>query len=104
MNFWNAFFPGQISNQPVIAKELEGDAIDLEGNELRVVELGQSETQDSTCLYVRRGNVLPVMVPTYSWWKSSSLPLASQGRDTRLRPTIRPTVRLSFESNRIDHF
>jgi hypothetical protein len=40
MNFWNAFFPGQISNQPVIAKELEGDAIDLEGNELRVVELG----------------------------------------------------------------
>src|SRR5215467_15669905 len=52
MNFWNAFFPGQIPNQPVIAEDLEGDAIDLEGNELRVVEVGQSDTQDSTCLYV----------------------------------------------------
>ncbi|MGB6591775.1 MAG: MBL fold metallo-hydrolase, partial [Candidatus Nitrosopolaris sp.] len=33
-------------------KEIEGNAIDLEGNELRVVELGHSDTQDSTCLYV----------------------------------------------------
>lgn len=37
---WNGWFPGQIPNNPVIAEELEGDAIDLEGNELRVVELG----------------------------------------------------------------
>jgi glyoxylase-like metal-dependent hydrolase (beta-lactamase superfamily II) len=46
---WNAFFPGQIPNQLVIA---EGNTIDLEGNELRAVELGHTDWQDTTCLYV----------------------------------------------------
>jgi hypothetical protein len=40
---WNAIFPGQIPNQLVIAEELEENTIDLEGNELRVVELGHSD-------------------------------------------------------------
>lgn len=40
---WNAFFPSQIPNQLVIAEELEENTIDLEGNELRVVELGHSD-------------------------------------------------------------
>jgi glyoxylase-like metal-dependent hydrolase (beta-lactamase superfamily II) len=52
MNLWNAFFPGQIPNHLMIAEELEGNTIDLEGNELRVVELGHSDGQDTTCLYV----------------------------------------------------
>jgi glyoxylase-like metal-dependent hydrolase (beta-lactamase superfamily II) len=49
---WNAFFPGQIPNQLVIAEEIEGNTIDLEGNELRAVELGHTDWQDTTCLYV----------------------------------------------------
>jgi glyoxylase-like metal-dependent hydrolase (beta-lactamase superfamily II) len=49
---WNAFFPGQIPNQLVIAEELEGNAIELEGNELRAVELGHTDWQDTACLYV----------------------------------------------------
>src|SRR5215467_12260414 len=52
MILWNGWLPGQVPNDHVIAEELEGNAIDLEGNELRVVELGHSDTQDSTCLYV----------------------------------------------------
>jgi glyoxylase-like metal-dependent hydrolase (beta-lactamase superfamily II) len=52
MILWNGWLPGQVPNDPVIAEELEGNAIDLEGNELRAVELGHSDTQDSTCLYV----------------------------------------------------
>jgi glyoxylase-like metal-dependent hydrolase (beta-lactamase superfamily II) len=52
MTLWNDWPPGQAPNDPVIAEALEGNAIDLEGNELRVVELGHSDTQDSTCLYV----------------------------------------------------
>jgi glyoxylase-like metal-dependent hydrolase (beta-lactamase superfamily II) len=52
MTLWNGWLPGQVPNDPVIAEELEGDTIDLEGNELRAVELGHSDTQDSTCLYV----------------------------------------------------
>jgi glyoxylase-like metal-dependent hydrolase (beta-lactamase superfamily II) len=52
MTLWNGWLPGQIPNHPVIAEELEGNAIDLEGNELRVVELGHSDTLDTTCLYI----------------------------------------------------
>jgi glyoxylase-like metal-dependent hydrolase (beta-lactamase superfamily II) len=52
MILWNGWLPGQVPNDPVIAEELDGNTIDLEGNELRVVELGHSDTQDSTCLYV----------------------------------------------------
>jgi glyoxylase-like metal-dependent hydrolase (beta-lactamase superfamily II) len=49
---WNAFFPGQIPNQLVIAEELEDNTIELEGKELRAVELGHTDWQETTCLYV----------------------------------------------------
>ena len=52
MILWNGWLAGQVPNDPVIAEELKRNAIELEGNELRVVELGHSDTQDSTCLYV----------------------------------------------------
>jgi len=52
MILWNGWLPGQVPKDPVIAEELEGNTIDLEDNELRAVELGHSDTQDSTCLYV----------------------------------------------------
>ncbi len=49
---WGAAFPGQIPENLVIAKELEGDVIKLEGRELRVVELGHTDTDHTTCLHV----------------------------------------------------
>ena len=49
---WGAAFPGQIPEKLVIAKELEGDVIALEGHELVVVELGHTDTDHSTCLHV----------------------------------------------------
>ena len=33
-NFWNAFFPRQIPDRRVIAEELKGSVIDLEGHDL----------------------------------------------------------------------
>jgi len=49
---WKAGFPGQIPDNLVIAKALEGQVIDLEGQELRVVELGHTDTDYTTCLHV----------------------------------------------------
>ena len=49
---WKAAFPRQIPDNLVIAKELEGQVIDLEGHELRVVELGHTDTDYTTCLHV----------------------------------------------------
>jgi glyoxylase-like metal-dependent hydrolase (beta-lactamase superfamily II) len=51
-NFWGAQFPGQIPDRLVIAEELTGKAIDLEGRDLVPVEVGHSDTDDTTCLHV----------------------------------------------------
>ncbi len=51
-NFWNVRFPGQIPDRLVIAEELKGNVIDLEGRDLVVVEVGHSDTDDTTCLHI----------------------------------------------------
>ena len=49
---WEPAFPRQIPDHLVIAKELEGNVINLEGHELIVVELGHTDTDHTTCLHV----------------------------------------------------
>src|SRR5260370_21370214 len=49
---WKAGFPGQIPDKLVIAEELKGNATDLEGHELVAVELGHTDTDDTTWLNV----------------------------------------------------
>jgi glyoxylase-like metal-dependent hydrolase (beta-lactamase superfamily II) len=51
-NFWNARYPGQIPEHLVIAEELKGNVIQLEGCELLVVEVGHTDTEHTTCLHV----------------------------------------------------
>ena len=51
-NFWNARYPGQIPERLVIAEELKGNVIQLEGRDLVVVELGHTDTEHTTCLHV----------------------------------------------------
>jgi glyoxylase-like metal-dependent hydrolase (beta-lactamase superfamily II) len=49
---WKAAFPGQIPDRLVIAEELEGNVIDLEGSELVAVELGHTDIDFTSCLHV----------------------------------------------------
>ena len=49
---WNARFPDQISSHPVIAEELTGNVINLEGHDLVSVPLGFTDTASTTCLHV----------------------------------------------------
>src|SRR6266852_7822609 len=49
---WKAAFPGQIPDRLVIAEELKGNVIDLEGHALVAVELGHTDTDYTTCLHV----------------------------------------------------
>jgi glyoxylase-like metal-dependent hydrolase (beta-lactamase superfamily II) len=49
---WKPGFPGQIPDKLVIAEELKGNVIDLEGYELVAVELGHTDTDHTTCLHV----------------------------------------------------
>jgi len=50
--FWNAAFPGQIPDKLMVATELEGNMIDLEGQALAPVDLGHTDTDSTTCLNV----------------------------------------------------
>jgi glyoxylase-like metal-dependent hydrolase (beta-lactamase superfamily II) len=49
---WKAWFPGQIPDRLVIAEELKGNVINLEGHDLVAVELGHTDTDNTTCLNV----------------------------------------------------
>ena len=51
-SFWNARYPGQIPEHLVLPEELQGNVIDLEGRELVVVEVGHTDTDNTTCLHV----------------------------------------------------
>ncbi|MGW1159513.1 MBL fold metallo-hydrolase [Streptomyces sp. NPDC002513] len=51
-SFWNTRFPGQIPDPLVTAEPLAGDRLELEGDGLVVVELGHTDTDDTTCLHV----------------------------------------------------
>src|SRR5258708_10253334 len=49
---WNPRFPGQISSHLVVAEELAGNVINLEGHDLVSVPLGFTDTASTTCLHV----------------------------------------------------
>jgi glyoxylase-like metal-dependent hydrolase (beta-lactamase superfamily II) len=52
MGFWSAVFPGQIPEQPIVPQALDGDVIDLEDQELRIVTVKQADTAPSTIVHV----------------------------------------------------
>jgi glyoxylase-like metal-dependent hydrolase (beta-lactamase superfamily II) len=49
---WRVGFPDQIPARLVIAEELKGNIISLEGHDLVAVELGHTDTDNTTCLNV----------------------------------------------------
>jgi len=49
---WEPRFPGQLPSQFVVPEVLEGDTLYLEGDELKVVDLGHADTSHSTALHV----------------------------------------------------
>jgi glyoxylase-like metal-dependent hydrolase (beta-lactamase superfamily II) len=52
--YWEAIFPGEVpdTEEKVLPQLLTTDTLDLEGNELRVIRIGQADTAQSTVLYI----------------------------------------------------
>src|ERR1700740_2114208 len=50
--YWKPRFPGQIDSTLVIADELRGGVLELEGEQLISVPLGHTDTEHTTCLHV----------------------------------------------------
>ncbi|MCW3100989.1 MAG: beta-lactamase domain protein, partial [Chthonomonadaceae bacterium] len=51
-SYWQPRFPGQLDSTLVIADELKGDVLELEGEQLVSVSLGHTDTDSTTCLHV----------------------------------------------------
>jgi glyoxylase-like metal-dependent hydrolase (beta-lactamase superfamily II) len=51
-SFWSTRFPGQIPDTLTTAETLTADSFELEGEELRIVDLGHTDTDDTTALHV----------------------------------------------------
>jgi glyoxylase-like metal-dependent hydrolase (beta-lactamase superfamily II) len=49
---WEPRFPGQLPSDLIAPESIEGDTFHLEGEELKVVKLGHTDTSNSTALYV----------------------------------------------------
>jgi len=45
-------FPGQLGDTPVLARPMPAGGLDLEGNSVLAVDVGHSDTDDTTVLYV----------------------------------------------------
>ena len=50
--FWNPRFPGQLSAQHVTAEPLTDGLLELEGQQLRAIELGHTDTDGTSALHV----------------------------------------------------
>jgi glyoxylase-like metal-dependent hydrolase (beta-lactamase superfamily II) len=48
-SYWKPRFPGQIDLTLVVAGELKGGVIELEGEQLSIVPLGHTDTDSTTC-------------------------------------------------------
>jgi glyoxylase-like metal-dependent hydrolase (beta-lactamase superfamily II) len=51
-SFWETRFPNQLPSRLVIAQRLRTDTIELEGERLRVIPLGFTDTAATACLHV----------------------------------------------------
>jgi glyoxylase-like metal-dependent hydrolase (beta-lactamase superfamily II) len=49
---WDVDFPGQIPPSPVVYQPIPADGIELEGHRLHAVEVGHTDTDDTTVLHV----------------------------------------------------
>jgi hypothetical protein len=94
MGFWTAIFPGQIPEHPIVPDALKGDVIDLEGHELRIITVGQSDTDLSTIVHIPSLDavVSPATASTSGWHRPittsgcSGSRASSRSRRSSLRP------------------
>ncbi len=50
--YWQGVFPGEIPEKPETPDRLETTSIDLEGSQIRVIDVGQGDTEHSTIVHV----------------------------------------------------
>jgi glyoxylase-like metal-dependent hydrolase (beta-lactamase superfamily II) len=49
--YWRSIFPGEIPDVPVLPGLLKEDELELDGHELRIIDIGQGDTEHSSIVY-----------------------------------------------------
>jgi len=49
---WKPLYGDEVPDEPLRPEPLDGDVIDLEGNELQIIHLGQGDVHDSTVVWI----------------------------------------------------
>jgi len=78
-SFWEPRFPGQLPSQLAAPEVLDSDTFYLEGEELKVVELGHTDTSHTTALYVP---AIGLVVAGDGVYNNTHLYLAERGEET----------------------
>src|SRR5260370_11912728 len=78
--YWKPRFPGQIDSTLVVADELRGGVIELEGEQLVSVPLGHTDTDNTTCLHARS---IGLVVAGDSAYNDVHLHLGESNAETR---------------------
>ena len=50
--YWRTVFPGEIPEAPVVPDAIDGNAFDLEGERIELIDIGQGDTEHSTLIHV----------------------------------------------------
>ncbi|WP_411088900.1 MBL fold metallo-hydrolase [Streptomyces sp. 061-3] len=50
--FWDADFPGLIPDAPLVYQQIPADGFELEGHRIEAIEVGHTDTDDTTVLHV----------------------------------------------------
>src|SRR6266446_1423874 len=79
-SYWKPRFPGQIDSTLVVADELKGGVIELEGEQLVAVPLGHTDTDNTTCLHARS---IGLVVAGDSAYNDVHLHLGESNAETR---------------------
>ncbi|MGU3432544.1 MBL fold metallo-hydrolase [Actinomycetes bacterium M1A6_2h] len=51
-SFWKSRFPGQIPDHLILPEAVDDNTFELEGEEIRIIDLGHTDTDDTTALHV----------------------------------------------------
>ena len=52
LTFWRSMFPDQIPEHPVMPEPLDGDVLEFDGHDLRLINVGQSDTNPTTIVHI----------------------------------------------------
>ena len=70
---WDRIFPGPIPPSPLIAQPVPESGLELEGHRLEPIELGHTDTDDTTALWVPSAGLLVAGTPSTTGCTSTCL-------------------------------